>query len=1048
MFNFAQINFLYSVYYNEIKFTFHTLLFLKGLFYLVFYTIICSIVRANKVFSMDSNQTTATKVFQSPLTNRGAISPSFFSMKGFICLFIYSALLVACTDAGSQTTAQSEQEKYVSFTPVPGHFPLAADGRPVPLYINDEDDSGVIRALRDLQSDIERVTQTRPNLSTGSTPDADRMIIAGTIGKNPDIDRLVEEGKLDVSDIEGRWETFVLTVVDNPYPGTDEALVIAGSDKRGTIFGIYELSKQIGVSPWHWWADVPVPHHPDIYVSPEPHTLGEPAVQYRGIFINNENPSLYGWVNHTYGGFNHEFYEDVFELILRQKGNYLWPAMWGKAFYDDDPRNAEMADMYGVVIGFSHHEPMMRSHVEWERYGEGPWNYETNPETLREFWREGIERMGSHESNVVLGMRGDGDEPMSEDANIELLEQIIADQREILAEETDPDSSNYFQSWALYKEVQEYYERGMEVPEDVMLLLTNDNWGNVRLLPEPDTASEHEGGWGMYYHYDYVGGPRNYKWINTVQNSRTWEQMKLTYAHNVDKLWLVNVGDIKPMEYPISFFLDLAWDPDDMTKEKMDNYPADWAAKQFGTEFAEEIGRILTEYTRFNSRRKPELLEPGIYSLMHHREAERIVEEYNELLEKAEDIMEQLPEEYHDAYYQLVMYPVEASANVNDLYVTADKNRMYAEQGRAKTNKLADKAKRHFEYNDELDQLYHSLNDGKWQHMMDQTRIGYTYWQQPEQNNMPEVERISIPDAAEMGVAMEGTRKWWPDSNSEATLPQFDKFNQQEFYIEVFNRGSESFEYSVESEEPWVTISEPEGTIEDETRLWISVDWEQAPEGDHRVPLTVSGSEGTSVKVFANIFNPASPAVDEINGFVEGNGVVSMEAKNFTRNVTSGEAEWSHIPHIGRTHSGMTPMPVLAESATPGEDNGPRLEYDLHLFNAGKVTVHTYLSPTLNYSKNYRNEDGIRMGVSFNDDPPQVLNIHEGFGDGSHSDPVWSNYVANNINIVSSTHTIEDPGDHTLKIWMADTGVVLQKIVIETTDSVKTYLGPPESFRK
>jgi len=690
---------------------------------------------------------------------------------------------------------------------------------------------------------------------------------------------------------------------------------------------------------------------------------------------------------------------------------------------------------------------MMRYHVEWERYGEGPWNYETNPETLREFWREGIERMGSNESNVVLGMRGDGDEPMSEEANIELLERIIADQREILKEETDPDSSNYFQTWALYKEVQEYYERGMEVPGDVMLLLTNDNWGNVRLLPDPETAGDRDGGWGMYYHYDYVGGPRNYKWINTVQNSRTWEQMKLTYAHGVDKLWLVNVGDIKPMDYPISFFLDLAWNPDGMTNESMDTYAEWWASKQFGPEFAEEIGNILTEYTRFNSRRKPELLEPGTYSLVHHREAERVVAEYNELVGKAENIMDRLPEEYHDAYYQLVMYPVEASANVNELYVTADKNRLYAEQGRAKTNDLADKAEQHFDRNDELDSNYHSLNDGKWQHMMDQTRIGYTYWQQPEQNNMPKVERIDLPESAEMGVAIEGVRSWWPNQSEGAGLPRIDKYNRQEFYIEVFNRGTEPFDYTAESGEEWIQISDPEGTIDDEKRLFVTVDWDNAPFGEYRIPVTISDDEGTTVTIDAHVLNPESPARDVVRGFVEADGYVSIEAAHYTNNVSAGDARWEHIPEIGRTQSAMTPKPVLAESVTPGDNDSPHLEYDVHLFSEGEITVHAYLSPTLNYSENYRNEEGIRMGVSFDDESPQVLNIHEGFGDGSHSDPVWSNWAANNINVVSSTHSIDEPGDHTLKIWMADTGVVLQKIVIETGELGTTYLGPPESFR-
>lgn len=968
-------------------------------------------------------------------------------------LLLYSILLIGCSDREKYTDDQTDtithfdKEGYVSFSPVDGHFPLASNGNPIPLYIHEEDDPGVIRAFRDLQADIEHVTNSQPELSTNKVPDAERVVIAGTIGKNPEIDRLIEEGKLDVSEVEGRWETFVLSVVEDPFTGTDEALVIAGSDKRGTIYGIYELSEQIGVSPWYWWADVPVVQQMNLYVSPAPHSLGEPAVKYRGIFINNENPSLYGWVNRTYGGFNHDFYEEVFELILRLRGNYLWPAMWGKAFHDDDPMNPEMADMYGVVIGYTHHEPMMRAHVEWDRYGEGAWNYETNAETLQNFWRDGVERMGSYESSITLGMRGDGDEPMSEEANIELLERIVEDQREILEETTDPGETNYFQMWALYKEVQEYYEQGMDVPEDVMLLLTNDNWGNIRLLPDPETAHKRDGGWGMYYHFDYVGGPRNYKWINTIQISRIWEQMKLTYEHDVNRLWLVNVGDIKPMEFPITFFLNLAWNPDGIDSEKMDQYAERWAKQQFGEEFAEEIGYLLTEYTRFNSRRKPELLEPGTYNLIHYREAERIIEDYNSLTGKARDIMDQLPEEFFDAYYQLVMYPIEASANVNELYITAQKNRLYAEQGRAATNKMAEKAQMHFEYNEELDANYHTLNDGKWTHMMDQTRIGYTYWQQPEQNNMPDVHTLNLPSGPDMGIAIEGSENWWPDSSNDAVLPQFDRYNRQEHYIEVFNRGSQPFDFSVETGEEWLATSIQDDSIDLQERIFVTVDWDVAPLGEHRVPIRISDENGSSVIIHAQVFNPDSPDCNNLNGFVEANHFVSMEAFNYTRTTSDGDVRWKHIPQLGRTHSAMTPWPVLAKSYETNESNAPKLEYDMYLFTQGEVTVKVYLSPTLNYSTNYRNEDGIRMGVSFDDADPQILNIHQEFGDGSHSDPVWSNWVANNINVVESTHSITNPGNHTLTIQMIDAGIVIQKIVVETGEVPYSYLGPPESFR-
>jgi hypothetical protein len=931
----------------------------------------------------------------------------------------------------------------VSFSAINGYFPLSVNGQPVPLYIDDMDYPGVIRAMGDLQADIKRVTHTEPLLSIESIPVSDKIVIAGTIGKSPVIDRLADEGRIDISDVKYRWETFLIQVVNNPEEGIDEALVIAGSDKRGTVYGIYELSRQIGVSPWFWWADVPVPHQPNLYVSPQPFTLGEPAVQYRGIFINNENPSLLEWVNHTFGGFNHTFYEKIFELILRLRGNYLWPAMWGKAFHDDDPLNPELADTYGVVIGYTHHEPMMRAHVEWARYGRGPWDYDANTEVLREFWREGIERMETYESSVTLGMRGDGDEPMTDEANIDLLERIVNDQRHILNEHAQQELDGVLQIWALYKEVQEYYEKGMEVPEDVMILLANDNWGNVRLLPDPKTAHERIGGWGMYYHFDYVGGPRNYKWINTIQISRIWEQLHLTYQYGVNRMWLVNVGDIKPMEFPISFFLDFAWNPDAIPVERMAEYPRWWATQQFGREYAGEIAHLLTEYTRYNSRRKPELLSPETYSLIHYREAERIVEDYNNLAREARRVYDLLPEEYRDAYYQLVLYPIEASANINELYVTVAQNRLYSEQGRAATNAIAEKARRHFDRNSELDYYYHNtMSGGKWVHMMSQTRIGYTYWQQPDENAMPEVSTIRPPAAGSMGVAIEGSGNWWPHATKDAVLPEIDTYHRQSHYIEIFNRGMESFDYSISTDVPWLETSSTEGNIGQQERIWVQVDWDRVPEGKHRTPITINGSEGTTVTVFADIFNPSSPSRDSVTGFVEGNGFVSIEAPHVSRMVNAKPITWVHIPQLGRTHSAMTPFPVLAESRTPGSRNSPRLEYDMHLFNSGEVTVKVYLSPTKNYTK----REGLRYGISFNDETPQIINMHEEMLDGFRL-VVWERWVANNINVRESSHMIESPGAHTLKFWMVDPGVVLQKIVVETGDVGQTYLGPPESSR-
>ncbi|SNC61231.1 Glycosyl hydrolase family 115 [Hymenobacter gelipurpurascens] len=657
-------------------------------------------------------------------------------------------LLLAYTQSWADTpTGLGEQ--YVSAKKGKGSFALAASGKTAPLFVSAQDWAGVQRAAKDLQADINRVTKLQPTLTTDQAPKGKEVVLIGTLGKSPLIDQLVQSKKLDVSGIAGKWEVSLVQVVEKPMPGIDRALVIAGSDKRGTIYGIYEVSRQIGVSPWYWWADVPVKEQKSLYVAAGRHTQGEPKVKYRGIFLNDEAPALSGWAKGKFGGINSKMYVHVFELILRLKGNYLWPAMWGNAFNDDDKQSPILADEYGVVMGTSHHEPMVRSQQEWKRFGSGPWNYQTNQKTLEDFWRQGIVNMGTKESIVTIGMRGDGDEPMSEESNISLLERIVADQRKILAEATGKPADQTPQLWALYKEVQDYYDRGMRVPDDVTLLLCDDNWGNLRKLPKPGEKPR-SGGYGIYYHFDYVGGPRNYKWLNTNPLPRIWEQMHLAHEYGANQIWIVNVGDLKPMELPISFFLDYAWNPDRIKATDVAAYTQRWAAQQFGEKHAAGIADILANYAKYNARRKPELLDQKTYSLATGEWA-TVVNDYNQLLNRAEAINQAIPAASRDAYYQLVLHPVQACANLNELYFTVALNHDAAQKGQADTNGLAEKAKALYAKDAEITKRYHAVAGGKWNHMMDQTHIGYTYWQQPNEQKMPEVK--TLPNATAPAVA-------------------------------------------------------------------------------------------------------------------------------------------------------------------------------------------------------------------------------------------------------------------------------------------------------
>ena len=640
------------------------------------------------------------------------------------------------------------EQNYVSTTAAENQFTLsnAAKGSTT-LVISSEDYPGVITALKNLKTDIGKVTGREPEIKYTNKPDNKEVVIVGTIGKSPIIDQLVKSKKLDVKNIAGKWESFVIQTVDSPLPGIDKALVIAGSDKRGTIYGIYDVSKNIGVSPWYYWADVPVAKQESLFVNNGRYVTDSPKVKYRGIFLNDEAPALSGWSKETFGGLNSKFYGKVFELLLRLKANYLWPAMWGNAFYDDDPANGVLANEMGIVMGTSHHEPMAMAQQDWHRYTtrnnlSKVWDYSKNANILQQSWKFGIERSKNWDKVVTVGMRGDGDEAMGEGTNIALLEQIVKDQRKIIEDVTGQKAEKTPQVWALYKEVQDYYDHGMRVPDDVTLLFCDDNWGNVRKLPEIN-AKPRKGGYGMYYHFDYVGAPRNSKWVNISPIQRVWEQMNLSYTHGVQELWVVNVGDLKPMEYPISFFLDMAWDPTKFNAQNLVSHTENWCAQQFGTQYAKEAARIINLYTKYNRRVTPETLDDKTYSLDNYNEFEKVTADYRNLALDALRLYYTIPPKYKDAFDQLVLYPVNACSNLYEMYFALAKNKYYAKANDIQANYWADKVEECFKRDTDLAYSYNNvIADGKWKHMMDQIHIGYTSWQEPRRVKMPDVVRV------------------------------------------------------------------------------------------------------------------------------------------------------------------------------------------------------------------------------------------------------------------------------------------------------------------
>jgi len=955
--------------------------------------------------------------------------PMHFAAKCVALLVLLAALLQPTAALGLG------EQKYVRTTAVAGDFTLAANGQAAPLLVSDQDWPGVVRAAGDLSQDIGRVTGHVAPLLKEAAQAKGEIVIIGTIGKSPLIDELVRRHKLDVSGITGQWESAVTTIVDHPMPGVRRALVIAGADKRGTIYGIYDISEQIGVSPWYWWADVRVPHADALYVEAGRYVQPVPAVRYRGIFFNDEAPALSGWTKEKFGGMNHEFYTKVFELLLRLKANFLWPAMWDNAFAADDPQNAKLADELGIVMGTSHEEPMMRAEKEWTRGHNGAWDYATNQKEIDEFWRAGMERDKNYEEVVTLGMRGHGDTPMSADANIDLLEHIVADQREILKQTVNSDLTMVPQVWALYKEVQGYYEKGMRVPDDVTLLWSDDNWGNLRRLPTPEERKR-SGSAGIYYHFDYVGDPRSYKWLNTNPIPKVQEQMNLALNYGADRLWVVNVGDGKPMEFPIEFFLSYARTPKRWDKDHLDEFTKLWATREFGPEHADEIASAMEDYTRYNGRRKPELIDPSTFSLTNYHEADRVEGDWQSLAARVDKLVAELPEDERASYFELIQYPVDACANLTEMYIAAARNAADAKLGNPQANAEADEVRKLFEYDAMLSREYNQkLLDGKWDHMMDQTHIGYTFWNEPPANTMPPVSWIQVPEKGSLGVSNDDASFQRNGRQFSLSLGTIDSISNESRIVTLFNHGKSPVDYTIEPSASWIVASSSRGTFGDaERQIVLHVDWSKVPTESDTAEGTVTVRSGDQrVATYTLGERRVNLMPEQIHGFIEADGYVAIEAADTSKRTADGDTHWEELPRYGETRSAMTLFPVTAASNTESKAS---LEYSMYLYDSGDFQLQATLAPTLNFVPGR----GLRFAVSVDDSARTIVDELE-----HNSQHDWEQVVSDGVRRVTLPITIAKSGNHTLHVWAVDPGVVLERIVVSHGPLKPSYLGPPES---
>lgn len=961
-----------------------------------------------------------------------------------------------------------------------GTFTVVSGQDAVQLFIDQysEDYEGLKLVSECFAEDVKMVSDADLDIVADTAKLKGSVIIAGSVDNNMLIDKLVKEGKFSVDDIRGKWEVYKIDVVENPFEGVDKALVIAGSDKRGAMYGLFSISELMGVSPWVYWADVKPVHKDTVeFKYSELRTVSkEPSVKYRGIFLNDEEPSLGTWVNNKFkttsgGKFNENFYEHVFQLLLRLKANYMWPAMWNSSFGADGAdfpeASAELADTYGIVMGTSHHEPMMLAHQDWSRnkskYGNGQWDWVTNQEGLTKFFTYGATNFGKYDNVCTIGMRGDGDSTMlpegsTVEENVTLLKEIITAQKNILNENGLSDKPKMI---ALYKEVEEYWYGDDETAglkewdglDDTIVLLAEDNYGNLRTLPTEENRNR-AGGWGMYYHFDYNGAPASYQWTQTFQLQKVWEQMSMAYDYGVDDIWIVNVGDLKPMEMPISYFLDMAYDFDTWGTaniESADQYERNWLKEQFGTYLTDDeindVADLLDTYTKITTFRKPEIVNTTTYSLENYNEAMRVLNLIDAVKEKADIYKEKLPESAQAAYYQLVYYPAVATTNVVKMQIYSAINKKYASEGRASANVYAKLVDESIAFDKELENIYSKNMPGgvgdKWDGMMaqatDARHVGYDTWK--PQGAYPVAEYLdNIQEEASMLVGAWGESKVYKSGSIDLT--EFTSINNENYYIDIANAGSAPFDYEVTASSDWIKVTKNSGKVSEQDTIGVSVDFSKLTD-DAEGTLTIKGNGQTvTVNITANVIS--TEGLDTMT-YVEAHDYVSIEASHYASKGSYYEgAEWKEISNYGRTLSSMKVFPTTV--TFDGSENAPYMEYKFYVDSDSKYTLQTHIAPSNNVDWN-----NVTMKFAYYIDDDylnEVDTISPTYIAGTWRDSTWSNGVRNNIRTVNESLGNLSKGVHTLRVYAVDPAVVLEKFIIYPSSKglKNSYLGPEESY--
>lgn len=976
-------------------------------------------------------------------------------------LILMLSALVAVSAGHAQVAVheKSPETKYA--------FTLASPRQTAAILYDASDAAVVKRAAELFAADVEAVTGRRPQV-TSATGETGPAVIVGTVGGSALIRRLSEAGKIDTAPLEGAWERYLIQTVANPLPGIRKALVIAGSDRRGAAYGLFTLSELIGVSPWYWWADVPVKKHAALHVDAPPTYSQTPSVRYRGIFLNDEDWGLTPWASQTFeperGNIGPRTYAKVCELLLRLKANYLAPAMHPvSTSFNQIPENKLVADTFAIVMGSTHCEPLLLNTAsEWDTQTMGPWNYDKNKEGINRVLTQRVRENSPYENVYTLALRGLHDGAMSTTLpmheKVRMLQQALLDQRQILAENIDRPVETVPQAFTPYKEVLEIYSNGLELPDDVTIVWPDDNYGYMKRLSGV-REQRRTGRTGVYYHVSYLGVPHSYLWFSTTPPSLMYEELRKAYDTTADRLWLLNCGDLKGSEMQVSLFLDMAWDIGRFTADNVVTYPARWLAGIFGEAYYDRLEAMTREHLRLAFPRKPEYMGWGYhwnrfdhnceqltdtdFSFTNYDEAPRRLEAYRKLGARAEALLHEIGDEARPAFYQLVYYPLRGAELMNRMTLGGQRNRWYARQGRAATNAVRDEVQRCYDSLQVITRGYNSLLGGKWNHMMSMRQ---NYDGVSAYFNLPHLATHDAAGAPRLALQVAGEDV--TGARAFHALPAFDNYLRRTYPVEIYNRGGGTLAWTAHASEPWVVLSKSAGKTADEERITVGIDWEKAPSGN-AVPAQIVFRAGEqSEKVLVSLFNPTAPSRAELRGiYVENNGCVSIPAAGCHRVRENDRIKITAVEDLGIEGPALQLGDPTAPLQIFRSRDVPCAEYDFYAFDAGSVDVYTYVLPTFPLHA----DRDFRIGENTNTDTKYSVQIDDGAlatPSSSHVEysQVWFESVLRNCAVNKSTLHIDKPGRHTLRIRVGDPGIVLQKIVLDFGGMKRSYLGPQSTL--